>query len=466
MRKSSVAQGERAHDKRRGQTRLVGMGELGSKVLKNRRLSGFVTALSIVAIALVGVQCCNGAISGAAGASEAGLSLRAAALQRSVSPHSWETSAASSQEAPSESWRWSGGGGLVGGLSSRPGGRREPSPLVPPRGYHRQAFTEGKTRAATSVGVHVSSTPALNLEETEDCILAEPPLPNAVREAKEVEAKVTLWAEHVNDEAHLRGTTKAYQTTETPGREREFALSFALPDHLVDGGKATLTLTKTWDGEEHGWGCLEHVLQLIRLSDAKYQEGRNALSLTADVVEQAIGNELTVYQVDVSSLVYGKGLHGEFHVLVREKHTNCLSAFAPPGSPEGGIVLKVQTEETDDRDAVYGEWSPFSPCRLSCITSVNFQCRKRSCSPGANAGAACLAHLMVDKQPCSDASLASACSCQELIEHNACPEGSYCDSAKFNDVKCLCPGVFARNSVLEPTVCKLCKPKGGASVAV
>lgn len=157
----------------------------------------------------------------------------------------------------------------------------------------------------------------------------------------EISAEATLWAEHKDDTTTVKDSTKAYQTTSTPGWERDFGISFSLPSYMTSTGKATLELTKLWDGSTDGWNCSEHRLVITRLKDANYQYYRSPLSETSDTVETVIGATLQTYKLDISSLIYGKDLVGQVHLLVREKNQNCLSWFYAPDE-YNGIKLKLQ----------------------------------------------------------------------------------------------------------------------------
>lgn len=303
----------------------------------------------------------------------------------------------------------------------------------------------------------MKDAPALNLEEDEHCLFTDTVPENVKKPLRTVELHASQWAEHVQDGVFVQDTLKAYQTTDTPGREREFVLSFKLPDDLAETGQATLSLHKNWDGSSHQWGCDAHKLVVTRLSDDKYLQGRNASSETSDLIEWEIGQLLISYMTDVSSLVYGKGLQGKsLHLLFREKTSGCLSSFETPTDPDPP-VLKVEAEGMESIDAVYGGWQPYSECRVSCITSVNYQCRKRSCTPAVNDGVPCKMELMVDKQPCSDPKVSEPCTCQMLNEQNACPQLSVCDDSVPNNVSCRCPGVFTRQSLEKKTVCESSK---------
>lgn len=295
--------------------------------------------------------------------------------------------------------------------------------------------------------------PPLGIKENEACLFKGSPPENVLRPQTTVKLAVTQWAQHKDDEVFVQHELKAYQTSDTPGRERQFAITFQLPQGLVQQGKAQLFLRKTWDGATHGWICHEHVLEIIRLTDDKYLMGRNAQS-EAEKIEAELDFSLETYFLDVSFLVYEHGLAGEpLHLLIREKIKGCLSGFAGPKDEEPPR-LEVQVESVDPVDATYGTWEPFSPCRVSCVIAGNFQCRKRDCSPGQNAGLPCKSELMVDKQPCADAAVSAPCSCDTVDKEGACPAGSSCDDSTPNAVKCSCRGIFSRESVYKETVCE------------
>ncbi|KAL8435974.1 hypothetical protein ACSSS7_002019 [Eimeria intestinalis] len=298
--------------------------------------------------------------------------------------------------------------------------------------------------------------PPLNLAEHDSCIFTGTVSENEKLPRSTVELKPSQWAEHVEDKVALQEGMKAYQTTDIPGRERQFMLSFKLPSNLAETGSAILTMDKEWDGSSHGWRCSEHILRVTRLMDDRYLQGRNAASETEDMIDWTIGQELAQYTRDLQSLVYGKGLAGQtLHLLFREVKVGCLSAFyTPTGGVGEGPVLAVQVVDAASEDAVYGQWEPFGKCRVSCVTRVNFQCRKRSCNPGKNDGAACKMELMVDKQPCSDPSVSEPCTCSVLENEAACPSLSTCDESTPNNVSCSCSGRFTRFGVDTKTICE------------
>lgn len=301
----------------------------------------------------------------------------------------------------------------------------------------------------------MGDNPALNLEETEDCLFTGTVPDNIKNPTNSVEITPTQWAEHVLNNVYVQDTLKAYQTLTDPGSERQFMLSFKLPENLAASGEATLTLRKDWDGISHGWGCSGHVLVVTRLSDDKYLQGRNASSETQDVVQWQIASTLTTYSTSISSLVFGKGLEGQsLHLLFREKSQGCLSSFKNPKDSEGPKI-KVTTSSSKAVAAVYGNWEPYSSCRVSCVSRVNYQCRKRSCTPGQNDGTPCQMELMVDKQPCADAHVTAQCTCQIFQEEAACPALATCDDSVANNVSCRCSGHFSRASVKDKTVCEL-----------
>ncbi|KAL8443463.1 hypothetical protein Emed_006818 [Eimeria media] len=325
-------------------------------------------------------------------------------------------------------------------------------PLVEEGGAASSPGCGGGQRVQTAA----REAPALNLEEDESCIFTGTVPENIKLPVSTVQLEPSQWAEHVEDRLSLQETLKAYQTTATPGREREFMMSFKLPQNLAETGSAVLTLHKEWDGSGHEWRCSEHILRVTRLRDDHYLQGRNAASETEDVIDWHISTELVEYSRDLGSIVYGKGLAGQsLHLLFREVHEGCLSAFRTPTEGRGrGPMLTVETVDTTSEDAVYGEWEPFAPCRVSCVTRVNYQCRKRTCTPGKNDGAACKMELMVDKQPCSDPSVSEACTCSVINEEGACPPSSHCDESTANNVSCFCSGRFVREGVDTKTVCQ------------
>ncbi|OEH73680.1 hypothetical protein cyc_05242 [Cyclospora cayetanensis] len=321
-------------------------------------------------------------------------------------------------------------------------------------GSKSPALTPLEEKPFSQLEAGAMEAPALNLEENDDCIFTGVVPENQAYVRKTVELSPTQWAEHVHNEVYVNNSLKAYQTTTDPGREREFGLTFKLPSTLASSGSANLSLTKIWDGFSHGWTCESHMLTVIRLTDDKYLHGRNSSSESNDYLYLPIGFDLEEYKLDISSLVYGKNLKGSYlHLLFREKENGCLSEFDTPKS-NFGPKLSVETEESDATDAVYGEWGPFSDCRVSCVTKVNYQCRKRTCTPGVSSGVSCKMERMVDKQPCSDSQVSSPCTCDKLIEENACPENSSCNSSVANNVMCNCSGKFTRLDVSTKTVCE------------
>ncbi|KAL8275283.1 hypothetical protein Esti_000732 [Eimeria stiedai] len=313
----------------------------------------------------------------------------------------------------------------------------------------------GSASALSGVQTAAREAPSLNLEEDESCVFTGSVPQNLKMPVSTVEIEPSQWAEHSDDTVFVQSTLKAYQTTDIPGRERQCMMSFKLPSNLAQEGSAVLTIHKKWDGSSHQWSCSEHILSVTRLTDDHYLQGRNASSETEDVVEWSISKELIQFSTDLGSMVYGKGLAGQsLHLLFREKNQGCLSAFYSSKEEGGtGPVLAVDTTETASVDAVYGQWEPFASCRVPCVTPVNYQCRKRSCTPGKNEGAACKMELMVDKQPCSDPEVKDACTCSVLTQENACPPAASCDESIPNNVSCFCSGSFMRLGVDTKTFC-------------
>ncbi|KAL8425495.1 hypothetical protein Efla_002616 [Eimeria flavescens] len=328
------------------------------------------------------------------------------------------------------------------------------SSLSPGLAAHQQSL-QPPPWGPSALQTAARNAPPLNLEEDESCLFTDSVPANVERPVVSVNLEPSQWAEHVEDVVSVQVSLKAYQTTDVPGRERQFMLTFKLPADLAESGAAVLRLEKMWDGKTHGWECDSHVLQVIRLADDKYLQGRNAASETEDRLELPIDKELREYILDLSPLVYGQQRGGQpLHLLFREKNKGCLSGFVYPNEQQPGPVLTVDIVDLADADAVYGQWEPFAKCRVSCVTPFNFQCRKRACTAGKNGGAACKKELMVDKQPCADASVSESCTCEALTKEAACPAYSSCDDSVGNNVACKCSGEFVRDSVESKTVCQ------------
>ncbi|KAL8443462.1 hypothetical protein Emed_006817 [Eimeria media] len=297
--------------------------------------------------------------------------------------------------------------------------------------------------------------PSLSLEEDDDCVLVDGVPANVPAEKKVMKLTVDNWVNQRDATVEVQGALRAEQTLPTivPGSGQQFILTFTVPSNIFLSGPATLALYNT---SQNGSDCPTHALEILRMQDDSFTVSRDdSKALTDTTVTLQVGSYLTYSEVDVSPLIYGKVGKGEkVHLLFREKHSSCWSVYQGP--KEGNVpYLSVSVIDSTPIDATYEEWGEFSKCRVSCTSTVNFQCRKRACLPGVGSGSPCLADEMLQRRSCQNPLSTAKCTCQNLQDDKACPTNSTCVESTSDGARCTCNGGFSRTSAAEKTKCPL-----------
>ncbi|KAL8425494.1 hypothetical protein Efla_002615 [Eimeria flavescens] len=296
--------------------------------------------------------------------------------------------------------------------------------------------------------------PSLSLEEGEECILTEGVPPNAAAVKKTVDLMAETWAAHRDSEVEVKGELRAEQSLPSfvAGAGKQFFLSFQLPTGIFEAGEAMLSLYN--DAQSTG-NCPSHILQIRRMEDDSFLTVRDDLKASAETVTVQLQSAPDVWTVDISSLFYGKVAKGEkLHLVFREQEMGCWSTVQNPVEANPPL-LTVNVLDSTPENAVYEEWGPFSDCRVSCFSSVNYRCRKRSCLAGVGTGMQCRAEEMLERQPCQPTDTTASCTCSDLTQQSACPMNATCDATGTEGARCACAGGFSRPDLTQKTVCQL-----------
>ncbi|KAL8275284.1 hypothetical protein Esti_000733 [Eimeria stiedai] len=296
--------------------------------------------------------------------------------------------------------------------------------------------------------------PSLSLEEDEDCILVGGVPANVPAEKKIMRVIAESWVLHRDGEVDVEGELRAEQflPTITPGSGHQFYLTFTLPPNIFLAGPATLSLFNT---SQSTGDCPGHQLEILRMQDDSFRTARDDSKAIADtVVTLQVGEYIGFSEVDISSLIHGKVAKGEkLHLLFREKNPRCWSAYQNPRD-DNVPTLSVNVLDSSPVDATYEAWGEYSKCRLSCTSTLNFRCRKRSCLPGVASGTPCTAEEMLQRQPCHNPISTAKCTCTDLEGESACPANSTCSESATDGARCTCTGGFSRKDASEKTVCQ------------
>lgn len=302
-----------------------------------------------------------------------------------------------------------------------------------------------------------ATAPDLNFREDHDCLLTEGIPQNTAWVKTETVLSPYQWACHVEDEVIVNKELHAHQTKaiEYPGRESQAFLSFHIPEETFENGKAILALYTEGGTDSRNVHCGGPVLNITRMKDDSYMNTRDDSTASDDYITQSISALDDYKEIDISSLFYAKGFKGSsLHLRIREQAPFCSSDFVPPGSTNAP-KLTLYILDTTPKDAEYDSWSAFSSCRVSCISSANYQCRKRNCIPGVGSGSACNPQKMLQKIPCVDSSIYTRCTCSDLQREGVCPANSGCTDSSTGGALCTCASKFTQESLQKETVCNL-----------
>lgn len=273
--------------------------------------------------------------------------------------------------------------------------------------YGSSPLSHEPIQACSGLQTRTSVAPPLNFQEDDSCNLADGVPPNLKWTKKSAELKPYTWAYHKGDEVRVEEELQANQTegTDRPGRESQAFISFNLPEGAFENGSAILSLFTTGGTGPSNYGCKGLKLGITRMQDDSFRYIRDDSKATTDALSFQIGMTDQYYEVDISQLFYGKELKGQpLHFMIRQLSVDCYTTFST-AYDEKPPKLTLHVLDPTPMDAQYDSWGPYSRCRVSCVSNLNYQCRKRICFPGIGTGIACKAEEMLEKILCTESDI-------------------------------------------------------------